>query len=182
MPAKISSNSHASAQTSPLVRAALMVADLENMARFYRDVIGLSATYFEDIPTDAAMNRLIGIEGSEPVRVLILKQPGGPNMGMIGLFEAARNRGKPIEKRTGGLTLGEAALVFYVKDIEATASRIHGSGAEVVCPPEFLQLSHNAGQREMTLRDPEGNCINLIERDPARATLTQPVGTIKPVV
>lgn len=175
------SGHQSSSQISPLVRAALMITDMESMAHFYRDVIGLLATYYEDIPADAAFNRLIGIESAEQVRVLILKQPSGPNMGMIGLFEAASNRGKPFQKRTGGLAPGEAALVFYVNDIEAIADRIRGTNAEIICPPELLQLSHNTGQKEMTLRDPEGNCINLIERDPSRATMTQPVGTITPV-
>lgn len=166
---------------SPMVRTALMVSNLERMSAFYSDTLGLSEVYFEAVTQNADMNRLVGILGDEPMRVLILKQPGGPNMGMVGLFEATSNRNKSIPKRTGQLQVGEAALVFYVQDLSRLEQRLQQPNIEIVCPATFLKLSHNSGQQEMTIRDPEGNCINLIERPVDQALKHVAVGQINPV-
>ncbi len=166
---------------SPMVRTALMVSNLERMNAFYSDTLGLSEVYFEAMTENADMNRLVGIAGDEPMRVLILKQPGGPNMGMVGLFEATSNRNKVLPKRTGQLQVGEAALVFYIQDLSRLEQRLKQPDIEIVCPATFLKLSHNAGQQEMTIRDPEGNCINLIERSVDQALKHEAVGQVNPV-
>lgn len=149
--------------TSPLVRSAIIVADLERSERFYCDVIGLSEVYFEGELTGAAVGPLLGLPEGTRTKALILKS-AGPSFGMVGLFQLD----PPPPARApnaGGVQIGETCLVFYVEDLDGLVRRLEDRGVEVTCPPLTLPIRANYTSREMTFRDPDGVMINCIERD-----------------
>ena len=158
--------SHSSGLTSSvsaLVRAALIVGDLDRSSAFYRDLLGLSEVYFDGDLTDPAATRLLGVRPDHKVRARIFQAPG-PSFGMVGLFEVTP-RPAPVEKRNDGANVGEAILVFYAADLDLLVERLEAGGHTIICPPIHLQVTPTSGQREMTCADPDGVLVNLIESD-----------------
>ena len=157
---------------SPLVRSALFVADLARSTAFYR-ALGLTETYFEGDIDDPSAAQCLGAPEGTRVRGRILKCPGHPNFGMVGLFELTRPTPPSLPAADGPPRVGEASLVLYVSDLDSALQRLRAAGAGWSPPPVRFKL-HNIAQREACLRDPDGVFVNLIEADPDRARNTAP--------
>lgn len=149
--------------TSPLVRSAIIVADIDRSERFYCDVIGLSEVYFKGELDGDAVGPLLGLPNGTRAKALILKSEG-PSFGMVGLFELDPAPA-PRTPSSGGLEIGETCLVFYVDELDALVQRLADRDMELACPPLTLPIRANYTSREMTFRDPDGVMINCIERD-----------------
>ena len=158
---------------SPLVRAALRVADLGRSRVFY-GALGLTEVYFEGALDAEVAPALLGVHASARTRCAILKTPGQPNFGMVGLFQIDEPQPVARPGGGGGFQVGEAALVFYVADIDhALTTALLNGGARVSGPLHFV-MPHRA-QQEAMLRDPDGVLINLVERPPAESFGYDPV-------
>jgi catechol 2,3-dioxygenase-like lactoylglutathione lyase family enzyme len=158
---------------SPLVRAALRVADLVRSSAFYQ-ALGFTELYFEGTLDADVVPTLLGVAAGARTHCRILKTPGQPNFGMVGLFQIDEVSPRVLANSGRGFQVGEAALIFYVTDIEAalTAALMHGGNR--VSGPLRLVLPHR-GQLEAMLRDPDGVLINLVERAPTEAFGYQPI-------
>lgn len=158
---------------SPLVRAALRVADLERSKRFYA-AIGFTDTYFEGALDADVVPNLLGVAASARTRCAILKTPGQPNFGMVGLFHI--DEPQPLRRPSAGtgFQVGEVALVFYVADIDASLTTALLNGGSRVSGPLQLVMPHRA-QPEAMLRDPDGVLINLVARPPVETFGYEPV-------
>lgn len=155
------------ARTSPMIRSALFVRDLGASTRFYRDLLGLDEIFFEGTLSDGNAWQLLGMPAGTRTRAVILKAPG-PSIGMVGLFELSGPAPEPVTRNAASANLGEACLVFYCKDLTPVHARLEEAGGTCLCPPLHLEVNNQVKQREMTLRDPDGVMINLIEWDLAR--------------
>jgi catechol 2,3-dioxygenase-like lactoylglutathione lyase family enzyme len=149
-----------------MVRTALIVSNLERSTAFYREVLGIAGTYAEGELTHPAGATLIGMPVGATVRYRIIKQAGGPNRGMVGLFEVTNPSPPTFQKRRDGVNIGEAVLVFYCDDVNEVHRKLVAGGHTVVCPPTHLQVTASKGQPEMVFMDPDGVLVNLIQRDP----------------
>lgn len=158
---------------SPLVRAALRVADLPRSRAFYA-ALGFTEVYFEGALDAEVAPALLVVHASAHTRCAILKTPGQPNFGMVGLFQIDEPRPQARPGGSGGYQVGEVALVFYVAGIEQalTDALLHG-GTRVSGPLHFV-MPHRA-QHEAMLRDPDGVLVNLVERPPAETFGYDPV-------
>ncbi len=142
---------------SPLVRAALMVRNLQRSRAFYAEVLGLTQAYFEGDMGGSTANAIVGIPMNAPLRAVILKAPG-VDYGMVGLFELPADT-PAVTPRQGGLALGEAVLVFYCDDVDRAVAAAMRLGGSLATPMHDLN-----GRRELALRDPDGVALNLIGR------------------
>jgi len=154
---------------SPLVRAALTVSDLERSRRFYIEVLGLSEVFLDSAVEDGNMHALMGVPASTTTRICILKTPGTPAYGMVGLFELSHPTPPPLAIGAHGSWAGELCLVFYCPDLDAVMRQVTALGLTVIAAPLALEVRGRLKQREMTFRGPDGEKINLIEWDLARA-------------
>lgn len=155
---------------SALIRATLFVRDLERSTAFY-GALGLTEVYYEGLLEDPSASALIGFERHWPYPVRILKTVG-PNFGMVGLFQLdSRHKAEVLPPAAGPARIGEAALIFYVAQLDEAVSRLTAAGASWLGPRYIFRLPHRA-QAEISLRDPDGVLVNLIERDPAEQNLT----------
>ncbi len=160
-------------QASSLVRGALFVADVERSTRFY-NALGLTEVYFEGRIDDPSSPAVLAVDPGSRLRARILKQPGSPNFGMVGLFELSAPQPEPLPASPSGAPrIGEVALVFYVADMKAALTALRALGATWSPPPVLFRLGH-LEQLETCLRDPDGVLINLIEADPAQQNRTAP--------
>jgi catechol 2,3-dioxygenase-like lactoylglutathione lyase family enzyme len=152
-------------QISSLVRAALMVRNLQRATVFY-NALGLTEIYYEGVLDAASSARTLHLPASTVLHCRILKRPDTANFGMIGLFEAAD---PPLAETPRADTVtpraGEAVLVFYVSNIDHALANAAAAGASLTASPEHFIMPHRS-QREGLLRDPDGFLVNLIERAP----------------
>jgi catechol 2,3-dioxygenase-like lactoylglutathione lyase family enzyme len=152
-----------------MVRAALMVSDLERSREFYTTVLGLTEVYTEGVAQGGNMHALIGMPDTVITRVCILKVPGKPAYGMVGLFEVKNPSPPPIQRQTASSNVGELCMVFYCDNLDPVYAQARQRGLTVVAAPVRLRVRGHVKQREMTLRGPDGEKINLIEWDLAKA-------------
>ncbi|MBP02303.1 MAG: hypothetical protein CMM25_05800 [Rhodospirillaceae bacterium] len=154
---------------SQMVRAAIQVSDIGVSKDFYMNVLGLTEVYSKGTATGGNMHALIGMPDSVVINVCILKQPEYSAFGMVGLFEA-RNPAPPrLQRNSEGANLGELCMVFYCSNLDKLLKRLSGHPHSIVCAPEPLRVRGYIKQREMALRGPDGEKINLIEWDPDKA-------------
>ncbi len=154
---------------SPMVRAALTVSNLERSRRFYVEVLGLSEVFLDSAVEGGNMHALMGAPPSTTTRICILKTPDTPAYGMVGLFELSHPTPPRLEVDAHGSLVGELCLVFYCPDLDAVMRQVTALGLTVIAAPLALELRGRIKQREMTFRGPDGEKINLIEWDLARA-------------
>lgn len=159
---------------SPLIRAALFVRDLERSTAFYR-ALGLDGVYYEGELDGASAATVLAVAPGTRTRCRILKREGGPNLGMVGLFELTGPAPEPLpSSSTGAPRLGEVALVLYAAPVAAAIEAARRTGATWAPDAVLFSMPHRQ-QYETCLRDPDGVLINLVERDPAEAQGTRPV-------
>ncbi len=152
---------------SPMIRTAIMVADLDKSVAFYNDVLEITEVYYDGELEHPAAAKLLGMPEGVRTRAQILRVPG-PDFGMIGLFECTNPEPPQVEKRRDGINIGDMCMVFYCDDLDPVYERLVKGNHRVICPPTFLKVDDLIGQREMTFLDPDGALLNLIEWDPEK--------------
>jgi catechol 2,3-dioxygenase-like lactoylglutathione lyase family enzyme len=147
---------------SPLVSAAVFVADLESATRFFVELFAL-----EPIRT---------VEYDDPEAALFLGCPRGARVryrlfrgsadfvGMLSLFEITNPAPPEVIRSGDGAHLGECCLVFGCADVDRVHARLIERAHPVLCPPRDLRNPDGSRNREMTFRGPGGVLINLMQK------------------
>ena len=152
---------------SPLVRAALIVSNLERSQRFYGELLGFSEEYASGETRSEAFSTLFGRPAGSRWRFVVLKQPGA-SFGMIGLFELSEPV-PPAPATSGvGVARGDVLLVFYLANLDPFVARVQSLDGRLLVPPVHVK-SLKSAQRELVACDRDGVQLNIIERDPAEA-------------
>ncbi len=149
---------------SQMVRAAVIVEDLNRSVDFYENILGLQEVYFEGELNHPAGAELLAVPEGTNIRAKILKAPG-PAFGMIGLFELTNPEPSHVKRNEKTSNIGEMCQVYYCDNVDEVYEKLVQGGHTVVCAPTFLRVGNRTGQREMVFRDPDGAMINLIEWD-----------------
>jgi catechol 2,3-dioxygenase-like lactoylglutathione lyase family enzyme len=161
---------------SPLIRAALIVRNLDVSIGFYRAVLGLEEDFAHGDTRNAAICALLGRPLESRTRFAILKQPG-PSFGMVGLFEVSEPPPPALAARTAITASGDIVLVFYHADLAVATAAVRRHGGQVLVPPKALVIAGREGLEAM-FADPDGVRINLIQRDPRDALQTTGPGRV----
>jgi catechol 2,3-dioxygenase-like lactoylglutathione lyase family enzyme len=155
---------------SSLIRGTIFVRDLDKAAAFYA-ALGFTEIYYEGVLDDPSASRIIGFADHGPLAIKIVKS-GGPNYGMIGLFQIDPALApETVPMASGPARIGEVALVFYVVSMERALAALRAAGATWSPEPEMFRMPHRE-QPEVCMRDPDGILLNLVENDPAEQELT----------
>ncbi|WP_397416639.1 VOC family protein [Phenylobacterium sp.] len=160
-------------EISSLIRSALFVSDLKRSTAFYA-ALGLTEVYFEGELDAASTSAALKTPSDAVCRCRIVKPPGRPNTGMVGLFQLDPPL-SAIPSPEGPPRMGEVALVFYAQPIAEVVDAARAAGATWSPDPTLFVMPHRQ-QLEVCLRDPDGVLINLIDRPPAEQDRTAPVG------
>ena len=151
---------------SALLRAAIVVQDLEQSKRFYRDALGFTVSFDGDI-TRPTVKQQLGLLDSQTAHFVVLKgsdQIRGENLGsaMIGLLMIA-NPSPPVMTRPDGadLAVGETMLALMTSDIQSAYRRLREQRARILLPPT---KAPDGSESEMVVHDPDGVRVHLVER------------------
>ena len=149
-----------------LRRTTLIVRDMDNSLRFYRDVLGLKVAYDQIIrtPRDAASDA----DAERSLR-LVLLQANDDFIGMIGMIQYFKPL-KPVPAAPAEpFSIGSMVFVFNVKDATARfAAAREVPGVRVIEEPAPTTYPGYGGKGVIpvlvsTLTDPDGYAIELNE-------------------
>ncbi len=149
----------------PVKRTSIIVNNLHESVNFWKEVFELEpwweAEVTRDHPDDHVF-KLLGIARAD-IKVAILQSPGFDH-GMVGLFEIVDPDLPSLRAtRPVGMARNEIALIFEADDIDEIRKRLDARGHPLVCEPMRVELEGYPPKIEMTLRDPNGVFINLIQ-------------------
>lgn len=149
---------------TPLKRTAIIVRDLERSLAFYQGALGMNVWAEGSAGTELpAMYQLLGMPPCQTRWVIL--QSGDVDWGMVGLFELTNPApDDDTHPNIDRVNRGEACLVFHTPDVAAIHAHAQRLGLTVLCPPTRLALREREVESiEMTLRDPNGVLLNLIQ-------------------
>jgi catechol 2,3-dioxygenase-like lactoylglutathione lyase family enzyme len=147
-----------------LRRTTLIVRDMENSLRFYRDALGLKVVYDNIIrtPRTAASD-----DAAQRSLRLVFVQANDDFIGIIGLIEYR----KPVKQAPApvpdAFSIGTNVLLFNATDLDRTFARARAvPGVSIVEEPVETTYPGYDGKppipvRVSTLRDPDGFTIEL---------------------
>lgn len=147
---------------SPMMRASIIVRDLDASLRLYRDILGLRPRVERGLDGEA-VNLIMGTQGKS-LRIAIL-QSGDLVFANVGLFEYVGN-GEPPPKIVSEVRTGDVALVFLTSDIYRIYDAVASAGYTILSQPTVLfpQEGSPTQSIEMIFFDGDGIALNLIQR------------------
>ena len=144
-------------------RTTLVVRDLDRSMAFYRDVLGFTAAFDEEI-TMSGSGYPAGKAGDQ-IRLAMMQ--GGDSAGsMIGLLQHLDPAlPEPAARPVG---IGDAVMVLQTDDLDHVHSQCEASGTRVYSPPHAFTISGPDGKpvqmRSMTIFDPDGFILEVNQR------------------
>lgn len=147
-----------------LRRTTLIVEDIENSLRFYRDALGMQVIYDNMIRTPREAQSDAEAEVS---RRLVFVRANDDYIGIIGLLEYTKPRKAVRSPEPVPFSSGSPVLLFNTGDVDGTfaaASKV--PGVEILGEPVNVTFPSYDGSGEIhvrmsTLRDPDGFLVEL---------------------
>jgi predicted enzyme related to lactoylglutathione lyase len=131
----------------------LLVRDVGEALRFYRDVLGFEVR--DDAP--GGVRRVgVGSPSQPDVRIFLRSPDADPGV-------------PPADRRAIAHLMAEGLLGrldFVTDDCDATFERIEAAGAEVIQEP----IDRPDGVRDCAFVDPSGNMLRFTQRGPSRCS------------
>ena len=129
-----------------------VVSDLDLVARFYEDVIGLTPLPRRE-RDGGPISQILGYEGTH---IKIAEFTHGEYM--LELIEYVHPPGLDAHIRERN-SFGASHIAFVVEDIDEAYERLLANGAQKLNPPiEIVD-----GKKGCYLQDPDGNWVELLE-------------------
>lgn len=145
-------------------RTTLIVRSIERSVAFYRDVLGLSKWYDDEVVL-SGVGLAAGKAGDRTH--LVIMQGADPVVGMIGLlqFTSAPLPERPRRERLG---LGDIVFVMQGDDVAGVHQRALAFGARVHAPPHRFAVRGADGRElhmtSLSLWDPDDYFIEFNQR------------------
>jgi catechol 2,3-dioxygenase-like lactoylglutathione lyase family enzyme len=148
-----------------LKRTTLIVRDAERSLAFYRDVLGLTVWYDDEIVLGG--RGLAAGKRGDRTRLVIMKA-ADPVIGMIGLLQFTTPPLDPPAAERTRLGIGDVVFVMQTDDVQGVHERLVATGARVFAEPhEFVVRGADGVEVTMTTLsfwDPDGYFFEINER------------------
>lgn len=143
--------------SKPTIDIGVVVSDIDKAAKFYTESLGL--TEVKGFSVSGDLGRKIGLIDNHPVdiRVLVPADTDGATRIKMMSFPAAP--GKKADQDFIHSTLGIRYLTLYVSSVDRTLERLTKTGVK---PIGETPVAIGNDLRLVTVRDPDGNFIELI--------------------
>lgn len=154
--------------TNIVKRTTLIVRDADRSLAFYRDVLGLTVWYDDEIVL-GGVTLPVGARGDRTR--LVIMRADDPVIGMIGLLQFTAPPLPAPESERNTLGIGDVVFVMQTDDVEAVHTRLEEWGARVQAPPHAFEVRGADGSllRMTTLSfwDPDGYFFEINQRHSA---------------
>ena len=156
-----------------LRRTTLVVRDIETSLAFYRDALGMTVEYDQEL-TSPGLSMRAGADGANRSRLVLLKANDG-FIGMLGLWQFLDQTEQDLAAPDAAdFTPGEIVLLFNAENLEEVFPKAAAvSGVEVIGEPKLRAYPSPQGDIEVMvsmLVDPDGHTVELnkLISDPRR--------------
>ena len=144
-------------------RTTLVVRSVEHSMAFYRDVLGFTAVFDQEITMAGA--GYPAAKAGDRVR-LVMMQGKDPAGSMIGLLEHLDpTLPEPDERAVG---IGDSVIVVHTDDLDRVHRECEASGARIFSLPHAFTITGADGKpaqmRSMTIFDPDGFILEVNQR------------------
>jgi len=151
-----------------LKRTTLVVRDAARSLAFYRDVLGMTVWYDDQILL-GGVTLPVGARGDRTRLVIMRAQD--PVIGMLGLLQFTEPRlPEPAAERTG-LGIGDVVFVMQTDDVATVHRRLRDWGARVHAEPHAFEVRGADGSplrmTSLSFWDPDGYFFEINQRHPA---------------
>jgi len=148
-------------------RTTLIVRDLECSLAFYRDVLGLSVWYDDEIVLGGTG---LAAGGAGDRTRLVIMQAQDPVVGMIGLLQFTEPPLAPPAAERARLGIGDVVFVMQTDDVADVYRRLLVFGARIYAEPHEFRV-RGADGTDLTMTslscwDPDGYFYEINERRP----------------
>jgi catechol 2,3-dioxygenase-like lactoylglutathione lyase family enzyme len=148
-------------------RTTLIVRDLERSLAFYRDVLGLSVWYDDEIVLGGTG---LAAGGAGDRTRLVIMQAQDPVVGMIGLLQFTEPPLAPPAAERTRLGIGDVVFVMQTDDVTDVYRRLLAFGARIYAEPHEFRV-RGADGTDLTMTslscwDPDGYFYEINERRP----------------
>ena len=143
--------------TKATIDLGIVVSDLDEAAKFYSEVIGL--TEVDGFKVTGERTSEFGLTDNQPITVRRFVLNDGKNGSSLKLMAFPNAPGKKPDQKFIHSTLGFSYLTLFVNDMTAAVERAKKAGVKMLgATPSKL-----GGDNYLTVyRDPDGNFIELI--------------------
>lgn len=147
-----------------LRRTTLVVRDIEASLAFYRDALGMTVEYDQEL-TSPGLSMRAGADGKNRSRLVLLKANDG-FIGMLGLWQFLDQTEHDLAAPDAAdFTPGEIVLLFNADNLEAVFPKAAAvSGVQVIGEPKLRAYPSPQGDIEVMvsmLVDPDGHTVEL---------------------
>jgi catechol 2,3-dioxygenase-like lactoylglutathione lyase family enzyme len=154
--------------TNVLKRTTLIVRDAERSLAFYRDVLGMTVWYDDEIVL-GGQTLPVGERGDRTRLVIMRAQD--PVIGMLGLLQFTQPAlPEPVAERSQ-LGIGDVVFVMQSDDVAAVHLRLRDWGARVQAAPHAFEVRGADGtllrMTSLSFWDPDGYFFEINQRHPA---------------
>jgi catechol 2,3-dioxygenase-like lactoylglutathione lyase family enzyme len=140
-----------------------VVDDLQASLAFYRDTLGLTVFYDQEIAS-AGEARLLGVPGAR-VRIVAL-QSGDAVEGMVGLLAFQSPSFAPRRLIRARTAAPDVLLIFLTERIRELCARLEARRVPIVCPPIAYEIPGRGISAGLTCRDPNGVMVEFTQFGP----------------
>jgi catechol 2,3-dioxygenase-like lactoylglutathione lyase family enzyme len=148
-----------------LKRTTLIVRDLARSLAFYRDGLGMTVWYDDEVVLSGR-----GLAAGQPgdrTRLVILKAQD-PVIGMLGLLQWVEPVLPPPAAERTRLGIGDVVFVMQTDDVAGVRQRLVALGARIFAEPHPFEVRGADGQvarmTSLSVWDPDGYFIELNQR------------------
>ena len=144
-------------------RTTLVVRSVERSKAFYRDVLGFTAAFDQEITLDGSGYPAAG--AGDRVR-LAMMQGSDPGGSMVGLLEHLDPKlPEPAERSVG---IGDTVIVMHAADLDRVHRACNASGVRIFSEPHSFTIRAPDGNpvkmQSMTIFDPDGFILEVNQR------------------
>ena len=145
-------------------RTTLVVRDIEKSVTFYRDILGMTVWYDDEVVLSGV--GLAAGKAGDRTHLVIMKCED-PVVGMIGLLEFTEPAlpAPPVPTAVG---IGSIVFVWQSDDVQGVFERLQAADAHIHAEPHSFEITgHDGSHLKMTsisFFDPDGYFIEMNQR------------------
>ena len=154
---------------SPIVR------DLDKAVAFYRDGLGLDAGPPGNADENASLRNMFGLPDAR-LRWTIARP--ATTRGGVEIVEISQAGGEPLDRRPQDP--GAFTLIVFVRDLDATLTRLKALGTPVVTSggaPALLPFGTQKA-RMIMVKDPDGHFVEIVQPEQPMDTQAPPTANV----
>ena len=133
----------------------IVVSDMDQALKFYRDLLGISKVVLDRIGGDSYYDRVVGLKGTH-LRVVMLELDDGTRIELLQYLSHPRSAPARVES----CDIGCSHIALEVADVGALCEKLTEAGLAMNCPP----LVDARGYAKVSyVHDYDGTIVELVQ-------------------